>query len=125
VAFANQGYKEFLLGEKGERGLGEPRNPKALAQQLESLIKNTKVRKEMGEWGIEEAQKYSWSKIANKVLNYYQFCQKEKQKKKKEFFSLEKILTKVDQTLNKDILEWLKWPKSRTRVGHYRLDKSF
>jgi len=108
VAFANQGYKEFLRGKKGERFLAKPRDFQDLAQKLEILIKNPKLRKEMGEWGIEEAQKYSWSKIANQVLNFYQFCQKEKQKKKKEVFSLEKILTKVDQTLNKDILEWLK-----------------
>ena len=108
VAFANQGYKEFLLGKKGERFLAKPRNPKELAQKLEILIKNPKLRKEMGEWGIKEAQKYSWSKIADKVLDFYQICQKAKQKKKKEIFSLEKILAKVDQTLNKDILEWLK-----------------
>ena len=108
VAFANQGYKEFLRGKKGERFLAKPRDFQDLAQKLEILIKNPKLRKEMGEWGIEEAQKYSWSKIADKVLDFYQICQKAKQKKKKEIFSLEKILAKVDQTLNKDILEWLK-----------------
>lgn len=108
VAFANQGYKEFLKGKKGERFLAKPRDYKELAQKLEILIKNPKLRKEMGEWGLKEAKKYAWSKIASQVLDFYQFCQREKQKKKKEVFSLDRILAKVDKTLNKDILEWLK-----------------
>jgi len=108
VAFANEGYKEFLAGKKGEKFLAKPKDFKELAQKLEILIKNPKLRKEMGEWGKREAQKYSWSRIADKVLTFYQICQKEKKKKGKGNFSLEKILTKLDKALNQDILEWLK-----------------
>lgn len=39
----------------------------------------------MGKWGQKEAQKYAWPKIAERVLNFYQFCQKEKEKKIKVF----------------------------------------
>lgn len=73
VAFAIEGYKE-VLKRKGARFLAKPRDFKSLAQKLEILIKNEKLRKEMGEWGIEEVQKYSWPKIANQVLDFYEIC---------------------------------------------------
>ena len=68
VAFANTGYKEVLRKGKGKRFLVKPRDYKTLAKKLEILIKNKKLRKEMGEWGIKEAQKYSWPKIVDQVL---------------------------------------------------------
>jgi len=81
VAFANQGYKELLRGKGGERFLAKPRDYRELAQKLEILIKNPKLRKEMGEWGQKEAQKYSWSRIADQVLDFYHFCLKQKRKR--------------------------------------------
>lgn len=81
VAFANQGYKELLSGKRGERFLAKPRDYRELAQKLEILIKNPKLRKEMGEWGQKEAQKYSWSRIADQVLDFYHFCLKQKRKR--------------------------------------------
>ena len=71
VAFSNQGYKKVLSG-KGKEFLAKPKDWRGLAQKIEILIKNEKKRKEMGEWGIAEAQKYSWPKIADKVLDFYQ-----------------------------------------------------
>ena len=62
----------------------------------------------MGEWGLKEAKKYSWPKIADQVLNFYQLCRKYKQKKQKKSFSLDKIIKKM---YTKNILNWLKWPK--------------
>jgi len=82
VAFANEGYKEVLKG-KGARFLAEPRDYKTLAKKLETLIKNPKLRKEMGEWGIKEAQNYAWSKISSRVLNFYHLCWQNKQKREK------------------------------------------
>jgi phosphatidylinositol alpha-mannosyltransferase len=81
VAFANEGYKSWLKGKKGEKFLARPKDFKELAQKIEILIKNSKLREEMGKWGINEAKKYSFSKIAQKVLDFYNFCQKEKLKK--------------------------------------------
>jgi len=95
VAFANEGYKEVLTG-KGARFLAKPRNYKTLAQKLEILIKDKKLRREMGEWGTKEAKKYSWTKIASQVLNFYQLCWQDKQKReKKKSFSLEKQINKL------------------------------
>ena len=108
VAFANEGYKE-VLKEKGARFLVKPRDYKTLAKKLEILIKNEKLRKEMGQWGIEEAKKYSWPKIAKQVLNFYELCRENKQKKsRKKALLFGKILNKL---YNKDILNRLKWLK--------------
>ena len=104
VAFANEGYRGVLKG-KGSKFLVKPKDYKTLAKKLEVLIKNPKLRKEMGEWGRIEAQKYSWPRITDRVLNFYQFCKKEKQKREKEEFSLEQTFAKI---INKDILDWLK-----------------
>ena len=71
VAFANQGYKEFLGNKKGGKFLVQPKDYKALSQKIEILIKNPQLRKEMGEWGIAEAKNYSWPKIADQVLKFY------------------------------------------------------
>lgn len=78
VAFANQGYQEFLKGKKGAF-LVPPKNYRALAQKIEILIKNPQLRKKMGEWGKKEAQNYSWDKVCDKVLDFYQLCQNKKQ----------------------------------------------
>ncbi len=81
VAFANRGYKGVLEKGKGRRFLVKPRDYKTLAKKLAVLIKNPQLRKEMGEWGIEEAKKYSWPKIADQVLAFYNLCKKNKKEK--------------------------------------------
>ena len=80
VAFANEGYKSWLKGKKGEEFLVPPKNHVLLAKKIEILIKNPQKRKELSLWGQKEARKYSWSNIAQKVLNFYQTCQKTKEK---------------------------------------------
>ncbi len=97
VGFANRGYKEFLKNKKGEKFLAEPENYQNLAEKISILIKNENIRKEMGEWGVKEAQNYSWPKIANQVLDFYNLCQKEKERKKK----IKKEKISLDKTLNK------------------------
>ena len=54
VAFANQGYKEVLVG-KGADFLVQPKDIQGLVNKLKFLIKMIK-RKEMGEWGRKEAE---------------------------------------------------------------------
>lgn len=78
VGFSNQGYKILLKGKKGEKFLVQPKNYTALAKKIELLIRDEKLRKELKEWGIKEVSKYSWSNIANEVLNFYQLCRKHK-----------------------------------------------
>jgi phosphatidylinositol alpha-mannosyltransferase len=108
VAFANEGYKTVLTG-KGARFLVKPRDYKTLAQKLEILIKNEKLRREMSNWGLQEVQKYSWTKIASQILNFYQICQQDKQKReKKKAFSLEKQINKIFNKMFKSFQLWQK-----------------
>lgn len=93
VAFANRGYKDFLKGKKAENFLAPSKDYKNLAKKLEILISNPKLRKEMGAWGVNEAKKYSWEKIAEKVLDFYKICKKNK--KKRDTFDFEDIVKKV------------------------------
>lgn len=81
VAFANQGYRSWLKGKKGKKLLVPTKDVKKLAQKIEILIENPRLREEMGKWGRSEAKKYSFEKIANKVLEFYRFCQKQKSKR--------------------------------------------
>ena len=82
VAFANKGYKGVLEKGRGGRFLVKPKDFKTLAEKLEILIESKKLRKEMGQWGIGEAKKYSWPKIVDQVLNFYELCRKNKLKQK-------------------------------------------
>lgn len=102
VAFANQGYKEFLGQGKGTDFLVKPGDWRRLAEKLEVLIENSELRKEIGEWGLKNAQNYSWKKITGQVLDFYAFCQKHKQKKEKaNGFSLEEAINKLTDKIAK------------------------
>jgi len=79
--FANGGYKELLKNTKAEPFLAEPKNSPELSQKLELLIKDKKLRQEMGEWGLEHVKQYSWDKVARQVLDFYEACQKAKTQK--------------------------------------------
>ena len=83
VAFANEGYKEFLKGKRGEEFLAAPGDYKVLAEKIELLVKDEPLRKEISEKGVIESQKYSWSKIANQVIDFYQFCKNQKETRAK------------------------------------------
>ncbi|MFH1401842.1 MAG: glycosyltransferase family 4 protein [Parcubacteria group bacterium] len=80
VAFANAGYKIVLSKGKGKKFLAKPRDFRTLAKHLELLIKNPKLRKTIGRWGQKEAQKYSWPKVADKILAFYKLCLAKKRK---------------------------------------------
>ncbi len=73
VAFKIKGYKEVLKG-KGEKFLAKVKDWQDLAKKIEILILNPSLRKEMGEWGIKIAEKYSLPKITEKVLSFYKLC---------------------------------------------------
>lgn len=80
AGFANLGYKQLLQGKKGGNFLAKPKDYKGLAKKIETLVKSKKLREEMGEWGIKEANNYSWPKVADRVLDFYKYC-KENQKR--------------------------------------------
>jgi phosphatidyl-myo-inositol alpha-mannosyltransferase len=81
VAFNNKGYRGVLGKGKGKRFLAKNRDHKDLARKLEALIKDVKLREGMGQWGIREAEKYSWPKIADEVLSFYELCFQDKLKR--------------------------------------------
>ena len=72
VAFANRGYRQFLQGTKGEKGLVPVGNVPLLADTLGTMLTNHLLRKELSEWGIKEAKQYSWQTIADRTLNFYE-----------------------------------------------------
>lgn len=84
VAFSNPGYREVMRG-RGRKFLAPPLDYKALAKKIEILIKNKSLRKNLGKWGEIKAQKYSWSNIADQVLDFYNFCMKNKKGRKRPF----------------------------------------
>jgi len=84
VAFANEGYKELLTGKKGGI-LVKNRSYRELAKTLEKLIKNKKLRKKIGKLALREVKEYSWNKVADRVLSFYDLCKKEKMGKVKFF----------------------------------------
>ena len=74
--FANSGYKELMRGTRGEAFFAEPKDVPGLTDVLERFIGDEKLRKEAGEWGLEEVKKYSWEKVADQVLDFYEECKK-------------------------------------------------
>lgn len=79
VAFANAGYKQVLTGQ-GKDFLVKPKDWRGLARKIEILIKNKSLRMNLGRWGRRTAQDYSWVKVADKVLNFYQQVLAQKKK---------------------------------------------
>lgn len=102
VAFANTGYRG-VLKNKGSRFLVKPRDYKTLARKIEILIKNPKLRKEMADWGLAEAKKYSWSKVAGQILNFYRRAKKYKQKRESKELSLENLEKSIYKLLDRVI----------------------
>lgn len=104
AAFGNQGYRELLAGKASARFLAKPRDFKELANKIEILIRNEKLRDEMGKQNLKDAQDYSWKKVADKILKFYELCKKEKQKREKPSFSLQeqfdKLIEKAEKILN-------------------------
>jgi len=70
VASNIDGYASVMT--PGAEGLlVPPKDEKALAQALISLMTNKSLRQQMGATGRLKAQEYSWERIAQRVLNYY------------------------------------------------------
>lgn len=106
VSFANQGYKELLIGKRAEKFMAKPGDWRELAQKLEILIEDPLLRKEVGEAEIAEVQQYSWKKVADQVLGFYKYCSKHKQKKERDNgFSLDESLKKLTRKILDKVIE--------------------
>lgn len=48
-----------------------PKNPKDIAEKINTLVKNQKIRAKLIETGFEQIEKYSWEKMAKETLKIY------------------------------------------------------
>jgi phosphatidylinositol alpha-mannosyltransferase len=70
IASAIDGFTSVLTD--GVEGIAvPPRNVEKLAGALFKLIRDERLRQEMGERGKPKAQQYDWSILARKLLDFY------------------------------------------------------
>jgi len=70
VASAIGGFLSVLTD--GVEGFAvPPRDPEKLAEGILKLIKDKKLRQQMGQRGIEKARQYDWSIIAARIIDIY------------------------------------------------------
>lgn len=81
VAFANEGYRQVLGSGFGAEYLAKLKNWRELSKKIAILVENEALRKKLGAWGIKEAQNYSWPKVADRILDFYDSCAKFKKEK--------------------------------------------
>ena len=71
VASNIEGYASVLT--HGVEGLlVRPKDAEAIMGALESLIEDPALRSAMGERGRLRAQEYSWTRVGQRVLSYYE-----------------------------------------------------
>jgi phosphatidylinositol alpha-mannosyltransferase len=77
VATNIEGYASVV--KSGAEGiLVKPKDEQALARALVSLANDKNLREQMGAKGLAKAETMSWPKIAQRTLDFYQECMKEK-----------------------------------------------
>jgi phosphatidylinositol alpha-mannosyltransferase len=71
VASNIEGYAGVVT--HGQEGLlVPPRNAAKLAEALKTVLRDRGMQRQMGDRGRITAQTYSWDKVAQRVVNYYQ-----------------------------------------------------
>jgi phosphatidylinositol alpha-mannosyltransferase len=71
VASDIHGFKRVV--ERNVQGLlVEPRNPRALAAALYALARDPDLRHEMGDAGRRRAPEFSWDRVTERILDYYE-----------------------------------------------------
>ena len=75
VASDIEGYSGIMSHEK-EGLLFAPKDPVALGNALELLIRDPGLARRMGAQGRETVEKYRWEAVARQVEDYYLDCQK-------------------------------------------------
>ncbi|MDD4409342.1 MAG: glycosyltransferase family 4 protein [Candidatus Pacebacteria bacterium] len=74
VCFGNMGYRRVLEGTEGEGFMAPPRDQDGLISKLALLIEDAELRERMGNWGLEEAKKYSWDSVVDRIIAFYDKC---------------------------------------------------
>lgn len=77
VATNIEGYAS-VVSDGSEGILVKPRDTQALASALVSLANDKNLREQMGAKGRAKAEAMSWPKIAQRTLDFYQECMREK-----------------------------------------------
>jgi len=72
VVASNMGGYAELIEHSNEGLLVPPKDVGALTYALSSLITDTSLRQQMGAKGRLKAEAYSWERVAQRVLNYYE-----------------------------------------------------
>jgi phosphatidylinositol alpha-mannosyltransferase len=73
VASNIEGYASVM--HHNEEGLlVAPKDSRGMAEALLTLADNRDLREKMGQQGRINAEKYSWPKVAERVLNFYKEC---------------------------------------------------
>lgn len=70
VAAANRGYR-YVLADKAGLCLSPPGDSDDLYLKLRRLVTDPRLRKELGEWGIEESVKYDCETVVPRILDLY------------------------------------------------------
>ncbi len=70
VAFNISGYND-VVSNLSDGLLAEPRNIHDLAEKLELLITDKKLRRTLGSNGLKKARKFTWKEIAARNIAYY------------------------------------------------------
>ena len=66
-----EGYANLI--SHGVNGLlVKPKDEKALAAALSQLLKDKALRERMGALGRQRVEDYSWERVAQRVMDYYQ-----------------------------------------------------
>lgn len=71
VASSISGYAS-LMEHDAEGVLVPPKDPRRLAEALISLLKDNKLRQDMGARGRLKAERFCWKHVAQQVLDYYE-----------------------------------------------------
>lgn len=72
IAFANTGYAETLKNYPWGGTLIKPRDVDALAASIKKLVDYPTLRANLSEFGLLEAEKFAWPKIATRINEFYQ-----------------------------------------------------
>jgi phosphatidylinositol alpha-mannosyltransferase len=80
VASNIEGYAGVLT--QGQEGLlVPPRDARKLAQALMTVLRDKGMQRQMRERGLTTAKAYSWDKVAQRVVNYYQLVLERRQER--------------------------------------------
>ncbi len=72
VIASNVGGLRHIVADGKSGFLVPPRSPETVANRIRDLMNNPALRRQMGENGVQTAQRFSWSAITNNVESVYE-----------------------------------------------------